>query len=437
MITITTDISTALNAGFSPLYVIAETDRFELEKTEMAITALSVPTGLLGGFLKITIATGSAIATGDSILVYGATGNREKFNGRYNVDSIPTAGILKTDTGFILGATSGGYGTAQRLNENLTLRMDLSDVTNATAFVGEMYAYPVSYDGDLKFIWDISKMTQNFASNFTITTGYTELAGHSRAYIADITETFQDKDYDATDHDEADVYAAATFYSLRSADISDRVLIATGSSLCHGYSEAWIRRDVKLPVCFITDNLVDTHTILIDGATAITDLCAGRVMLGMVDVSAMSGRNSVAVHIATGGTYTSETLYVNIDDKCYHNAKTFYFLNRYGGYDWYDFLSCQEEQQAEKIPFSRKPSLIEDPRKMDYIKSTHQRMRCLGRAAPRRMAEFIRDLIGSPEVWDEDGEAVRVVTSSVQTYGDEIIPEITVEYNNARCIKFQ
>ena len=324
-----------------------------------------------------------------------------------------------------------------RLNDNLSLRLDLYDVTVATALVAEMYTYPVSYDGDIAFIWDISKMTQDFESNFTITTGYTELAGHSRSYIADITEVYQDKDYDTKDEDEEDVYAGATFYSMRSTDVSDRVLIATGSSLCHGYTEAWIRRDVKLPVCFITDNLVDTHTILIEGATAIADVCAGRVMLGMVDVSAMSGRNSVAVHIATGGTYTSETLYVNIDDKCYHNAKTFYFLNRYGGYDWWDFLTVEEEQQSEKIPYARKATLLSDPQKMDYIKSTHKRMRCLGRAAPRRMGEYIRDLIASPEVFDEDGTAVRVVADNVQTYGDEIVPEITVEYSNERCIKFQ
>jgi hypothetical protein len=32
---------------------------------------------------------------------------------------------------------------------------------------------------------------------------------------------------------------------------------------------------------------------------------------------------------------------------------------------------------------------------------------------------------------------VRVTNQSIQTYGEEIIPEITIEYNNERCINFQ
>jgi hypothetical protein len=64
-------------------------------------------------------------------------------------------------------------------------------------------------------------------------------------------------------------------------------------------------------------------------------------------------------------------------------------------------------------------------------------LNCIGRPAPRRQGEYIRDLIASPEVWDDAGYQVRIVEKEIQTYGEEIVPEITVEYNDSRCISFQ
>jgi hypothetical protein len=182
---------------------------------------------------------------------------------------------------------------------------------------------------------------------------------------------------------------------------------------------------------------VDEHSIMIDGATAVSDVVAGNMVLGMCATDSLSGRVPVHVEIATGGTITSETLYVTVDEKCYPNAKTLYFLNKYGGYDFYDFLDITEEQESEKTDYEFKPTMISDPQKTSYINKTFKKYRCVGRPSPRRTAEYIGALIYSPEVYDEDGTQVRVSNQSIQTYGEEIIPEITIEYNNERCINFQ
>jgi hypothetical protein len=434
MVTITTDIATAYNAAFKPLYVIAETDRFELTKATAAVSAYARVGGT--GAVKITIATGTSIATGDTVEVADATGARSIYNGRYNIDSIPTAGILHTDIEWPGTGAAGGFGLMTRKNYNLTLRMDVYDVTGATALIASKYAYPSLHDGDMCFIWDVSRVIQNFTKNFTTTTGYTALSGHLKNYIADITEVYQDAEYASKEQDDEDVFSGDEFLAVRSADITDRIFIATGSKLLHGYTEATILKGSKLPVSFLTDDLVNTHSIIIDGATALSDVVAGNMMLGMIATDSLSGRVPVYVHIATAGI-VSETLYVTIDEKCYPNAKTFYFLNKYGGYDWYDFLDITEEQESEKMDYEYKPTMITDPQKASYIKRTFKKYRCIGRPAPRRTAEYIGGLIYSPEVYDEDGVQVRVTNQSTQTYGEEIIPEITIEFNNERCINFQ
>jgi hypothetical protein len=78
MVTITTDVATAYNAAFDSLYVIAETDRFELTRATAQVSAYTRS----GAILKITIATGTSIATGDTVEVTGAGGARAIYNAR-------------------------------------------------------------------------------------------------------------------------------------------------------------------------------------------------------------------------------------------------------------------------------------------------------------------------------------------------------------------
>jgi hypothetical protein len=156
----------------------------------------------------------------------------------------------------------------------------------------------------------------------------------------------------------------------------------------------------------------------------------------MLETDDLYGRVQIIVDIAPAAII-SAPLYVTIDAKCYPNAKTLYFLNKYGGYDFYDFLDVTEEQESEKVDYEFKPTMISDTQKATYINKTFKKYRCIGRPSPRRTAEYIGGLIYSPEVYDEDGTQVRVSNQSIQTYGEEIIPEITIEYNNERCINFQ
>ena len=423
MITIITDIPTGNVAAYNPLYIQATSDRYELTKSTAGITAFTYSAGKV----KVTIPTGQPFATGDSVLVFDAGGARAIFNGRYDIDTIPTAGILKMAQDWPGTAAAGAFGTLKRMNDNFTMRLDLND----SALVASLYSYPVMVGATAQFIFNLSPLLQDFTSQFSATAGLIAMTGATKDYTAELTEVYQNAAYESIDVYATGLYGGATVTAYRSVNIDDSLFtggVATGVKLMHGYSEVTLRKESLLPLSWFQTGAA---TAIATGLFAATATTKGAYTY-MIDVSSYAGETI----ILQVGDSVSETKFINLDSKCYPYAKTFYFLNRFGGYDPYDFLYCEEEQEAEKVELHR-TSLLGVGTKSDYVKRTYRRLRCEGRTARRNEGQYLRDLVNSPEVWDEDNVRVRVTNQTMRFRGEEVTPEITVEYNDETCINFQ
>jgi hypothetical protein len=426
-ITLIQDIPTGNIAAYDDLFVRVSSDRYEVTKATAGITAYSQSAG--DRRVKITIPIGLSFATGDSVLVYDATGARTIYNGRHDIDSIPTAGILKTETAWPGTAVSGGFGELKRMNDNFTMRVDVND---SDGLIGSMYSYPVIIGSTAQFVFNIAPIIQDFSTNFEATAGLITMSGSLKDFNADVTEVYQNASYDSIDGDATSLYGGATVTAYRSVNIDDSLFsgaAATGIKMIHGYDTLTIREDVLLPISWFQTSI---GTASATGMFPATGLSKGAYTY-MIDVSSMTGENEISLVV---GDSVAETKYVVIDNKCYPYAKTFYFLNRFGGYDPYDFLYCEEEQEAEKVEI-RRTTLTGVGTKSDYVTRTYRRLRCEGRTAKRNEGQYLRDLVSSPEVWDEDGVRVRVTNQTLRFRGEDVTPEITVEYNDETCINFQ
>ena len=123
-----------------------------------------------------------------------------------------------------------------------------------------------------------------------------------------------------------------------------------------------------------------------------------------------------------------------IDTKCYLRSKTLYFLNQYGGWEWYNFIDYEQLYRAKKSQFSFNKSISE--REVgQYTGNVIEELRLYGR--PLMNPYYLRHIISSPVVFDEDGTRVRVIETDILYNADQIVePEVTIQYVEEKCIGY-
>jgi hypothetical protein len=251
-------------------------------------------------------------------------------------------------------------------------------------------------------------------------------------YSYSLSERYQNAAYAATVGATANLNSGNDVMVYKSADITDK-LIATGSEkeLSNAFDELVIRQGQEIPVCFFTSATGATYKLINGTQTKTIKDTTGSVLRWITPQA-----GSLTLKDNAESETLAEIINISLDSRCYHNALTLYFLNRYGGFDPYDFLSVDEEQEADKIKYHNREEQDEEPDIGTYTHRTWKRALLTGRPGARSQLQYLRDLVNATEVYDEDGNKVYVLSKVIRMYGDEVTPEITIEYKDDRCIKY-
>ena len=418
-ITILQNIATSI-AAFAHTVVRATSNRFEVTKTVKSVVQATEDTGKI----KIQVATGGFFASGDTVTVSDATSARAAINGRHDV--ITASGVyLTTGTDWPATMATGSWGSCERSNDNFSLRLD---VYEDALPVGSVYRYPGKVGATVQHVFEVNRVVQNFSREFA--TGATAQAHEVKRYTFQLVEAYQNAAYSATHGATASLNSGAAVQVFKSADITDK-LIATGETneFTNAFDELVIRKDTKIPVSFFCAATGATYSLTNGAVTKTIKDTTGSVVRW---ITPLTGN----ITLKKGGSTLAEIKNIRVDDKCYHNAMSLYFLNRYGGFDVYDFLSVEEEQEADKTKYHRRDTQAADREVASVTQTTWKRLLLTGRPGARRQLEYVRDLVNSPEVYDENGTPVYVVSKVINIYGDEVVPEIVIEYTDDRCISY-
>ena len=414
-ITIITNIESHIPAfGFN--VVRASSDRFEETKTTSAITIGEDS----GGKLQLTVADGTNFRAGDSITVSGATLARAAINGRHNINTVTGNNLLTTtDWGAM---ADGAWGTCERSNNNFSMRLDIK---SGATVVQSLYRYPGKVGSVIQCVFEVEKIA--FDREF-VTTGTVHNL-QVREYTMVLTEVYQNAAYESIDGSTSDLNSGTAVVIYKSANITDRLVLHPNTrDFLHGFETLTIRSGQKVPVSFFCHTKATAYKLVNGSQTIDISDTTGSVLYWLSpEAGNITLRNVSLTHDLAETT-------VALDSRCYHNAMTLYFLNRYGGFDPYDFVDVEEEQEAEKQKYQYKATQAVDYDVGAIVQHSFKRLRMTGRTGARDQLQYIRDLVSSDEVYDEDGSKVYVVSKVVRIYGDEVTPEIVVEYKNDRCI---
>jgi len=126
---------------------------------------------------------------------------------------------------------------------------------------------------------------------------------------------------------------------------------------------------------------------------------------------------------------SDEQLIYTLDSKSYPRAKTLYFLNNYGGWEWYNFIDYEEEERATKEIYT---VYADDEDTLDIFQQTESNFtqyKLTGVPLIDTHMGYIKYLITSPIVLDENGLRVKVIDRNVLTNSEGLLePNITIQY---------
>ena len=424
----------ARSAGFAPIPLEIQGTRMNAYIDPFTITAIAEGAGDYAGRVKLTVSTMTYFDADDCITIAGATGTKAYLNGRHNVYAIDVPNKYVYLYTSYVAVAAGNNGTIQRTNGIVKFKTTISI---NSAVVATFYSYPTLDDEEIPTAnVDLSVFIQPyFASDFRLTAGvYTDTATKAMiTYSVSVYEMHQKDDYTFF------MSSATTQTGLlahRSTKISDRILndatvnedqwltdmktviYPVGEKIIlHGIctvSSGWIR---------IEDTTVGSTVTYVEVATVRND----GVIFVYAPVPVVEGGVYPTFNICMqnddaeeGLTWQSEKIYFKPDSKCYPYDKTLYFLNRYGGWDLYQFRDVtKKEFKVDKIR----------NRTFQQVQGTSNETKLQGRPETFASLEILKDIISSPEVYDTAGARVYVKDANfIIKDGDQvIIPEITIE----------
>lgn len=421
---LTVDTIDTRSAGFAPINMKVVSTRQKSQTGTISAIADS------SGKVKLTVSANTNIEDNDCVTIAGATGDFAYLNGRWQVlgKSGTNPYYIEIDCTFA-SASTGDKGSYTRTNGAVKIKVQ----TDCTGDIdATFYIYPV-YDGaDYSVTVDLSPFIQpHFSSDFTLTPGITSDSGVGGAVEFDVNvyEMHQKADY--TYYTSAADTTNLNKWAFRTVDYSGRVVNLTSPNnqfltdqktqlyragdiiilrgICtaaEGYVRLWKSNTVDVTFTKIADFKDDMFLIVHDTTANNGATLKFRVQLEGSDESI---------------TWQSEEITFTADRRCYKYPKLLYFLNRYGGWDIYNFREINEDRlTAEKI----------QTRNFQTVQNTKRQLKLVGRPETYASMAILSDMITSPEVYDSTGAQVRIKESEIvmRKGEDIIIPEITIEY---------
>jgi len=400
-ITITTTPATDV-AAFAPVILAGTTSRNPFLSgvlESQSISAISIS----AGEMQITTGTTHHNEVYDTVVIDGCTGEYSRYNGRYNVSTVDSGTIFNVGTTLTAGA-SGTYGTVTRLNDALNIKVEVKNASST--IIATLYANVNTATG--AFSLDVSKALQyELSSVFSHTAGEVDTSNAVHTYTLTLSEIFQKADYttETSAHGTVPTVIAHMTTDLKTA-------FTSGTELLQGNGY----HDGKIFIHFLMDTGGATVELIftpdVGSATSTGALTEHDWHYGYCyEVPAGANVVKVAAWDIVDTTKLTDDIYI----KRIGCASTIlYFLNRYGGYEGYEFHDWDDEQNATKIDV--------------YTGDSYREQQLFGKEYQRDEVVNVRDLVTSREVYDEDLTQVYITSSKLTYRAQDVEPEVTIKY---------
>ena len=389
-------------AAFSPVTIAGTTDRNPFTADVRLSVTLAASGGIAanGAYMKLTMADTTGFAVNDTVIVDGATGDFAQYNGRHKITSFSSTIIMTTATVWV-AATTGTFGSVDRMNENLYVKCVV--LNDSAETIATLYNFVNTSTGGWTF--DISKPLQyELESIFSIaTTGEKATTGMAHDYDIKLYEIWQAADYSVTE----------VLHGTEPSTIAHRCTELTEYLTTNNFAY-----DDKIFVSFYADDVED-YIIVFTTSEAVTYNAGvltrtnGHYAI-VYEPASIAKWVQIALYKVIGGfpTALGDIIYTY---KIGCESTILYYSNRFGGYEGYEFHAWENDQKTIKVDKYTGEAWEERILQgKEYVKETNQN---------------IRDLITSPDVLDEDLAVVRVLTDSLNYRASEVKPTITIRYD--------
>ncbi len=419
---LTQPVASSFVAACSPVWFRASTDAAQ---TAYTITGIANDSG----YVQLTVAASTGCAINNMLLITSGTVDFAYLNGRHNVLAVGT-GVITIDLAYI-AATTGTKGTATIQLEKWSMGVD-----NQFDIDGDNTAIATHYVPFLNTIGlkDVGKIISGiFESVFTLTAGWTselnkcvyliETAVYEAALKADYSRVAIDSE-------------VISWYGVRSTMITGRIL-ETGyqNKLLNGTTSVKVHAGTKVIMSMLTkDANVSAFTSYNIGATnypATTAFTASN-WKGNYVFTPVADSVSIQLYMKdNAGDRCSEILTVTLLAGCASKCYPLYWLNRYGGYDVYEFAEAIETTNTgNRIEVRGFETVMGTLKDKDFSTEDWQELRLTGRSEPAASVDYLRDLITSQEIYNAAGERVKLLSSTfIQSARDNVTPEISILVN--------
>lgn len=350
-----------------------------------------------GGFVRLTMASTTGYLAEDTVIIEGATGTFAQFNGRHEITSL-TATTITLVTVWAT-ATTGTYGTLYRMNENLYIKCEV--LNGSAVVIGTLYNFVDTSTGGWTF--NISKPLQyELASIFDMaTTGAkaTTLASHD--YDIKLYEVWQAYDYSINE-----LVHGTTLSTIahRATELNSNVILTsdfyfTGKIFVHFHKQVPGAETYGIKFTESTGTETTTTAItLTNGHGAYVFEPAATAKWVKIEVWGISADEAV-----------SAAVYAH---KIGCASKILYYVNRFGGYEGYEFHNYTDEQKSIKVDkYAGEAWKERTLYGKEYINGTNQN---------------IRDIVTSPEVYDDTYTLVQLTNDSLIYADEQVTPQVTI-----------
>jgi hypothetical protein len=401
-------------AGYAAIVVSGVTDRYPFTGTvrqvdPATITAIAEESG------KLALAFDDDIASfwlnGDTIQLSGLTGDAAQFNGLHAIEEAPLdpdADKMLLSTPYTGSLVSSLTGTATRMNESLQVRITIKDADTDDPF-GTVDAR-VSTGG--AFSADISGIVRtSFSSIFTLTAGAIATTNAVKEIEIEIEEVFQNADYTTRVVNPA--FTPISFFAHNTTDLTDMI---TGTGLQNCQQQTTLRAGTKIIYHAIVDDTVAPNRLSftpnIGSATVISNPTITDGHIGYV-YEVASGVKSVTVrlYMSDDNSNRKTPMTYTIPTNC--TGKLLYWLNQLGGYSVMVVHRYEDAKVTDKIDRYTTDSWIERT--------------LYGIEEPEELGEYLKDLIDSPEIRDENGDLVYVLDAELIYRAETVQPVVTLK----------
>lgn len=193
--------------------------------------------------------------------------------------------------------------------------------------------------------------------------------------------------------------------------------------------------NMKIPVSYYTFNKATSYNISLTNG-------AGTSVLGATNLE-----NNYRL-----ATFTLNTNYINnyislplsnanihlvLDEKGCRNKKILYFINKYGGWDWFCANDFESREITDKSQYTKYKDVEGDVEVLQLVDGYVIEQRLYGQLMDTNSYEYLKDMINSPIIIDDKGERVRLIDTQFRyNFRDLIEPIFTIQYLKKETINY-